>query len=109
VKIEIKELAFEAIIGVLDFERKTPQRVEIECEIDYGYKSGDFLDYAEVAELLQRTVQEGKFHLIEEAIEVLFQKMRENFSQIETVKIKISKPDILPNCRVCVSDFRSYL
>ncbi len=108
-KIEIKELRFDAIIGILDFERKTPQQVEIECEIEYDYKDGIFLDYAEIVTLLESTIKEGEFYLLEEALEKLFQKTEESFHQIETIKIKISKPDILPNCRVCVSDFRSYL
>ncbi|MCF6200841.1 MAG: dihydroneopterin aldolase [Hydrogenimonas sp.] len=108
-KISIKELRFEAVIGILEFERETPQPVEIECNIEYSYSKGEFLDYAEAAALLEATVKNGKFYLLEEALEELFLKMREKFPQIERIKITISKPDILPNCRVCLSDSRSYL
>ncbi|WP_457594407.1 dihydroneopterin aldolase [Hydrogenimonas sp.] len=108
-KISIRSLAFEAVVGILDFERNAPQRVEVECTITYRYAKEAFLDYAEAARLLETTIKEGRFHLLEEALEVLFKKMKEHFPQIETLEITISKPDILPNCRVCVSDFRSYL
>ncbi len=108
-KISIKNLSFEAILGILDFERQTPQRIEIDCEISYSYKEGSYLDYAEAAKILETTVKDGKFQLIEEALDRLFEKIRENFPGIETIEIAIFKPDILPNCRICVSDFRSYL
>ncbi len=108
-KISIGALRFEAIMGVLDFERETPQTIEIDCEIVYSYSDGDYLDYSDAANLLESTVKDGKFLLIEDALDQLFRKMREKFPQIERIEIAISKPDILPNCRVCVSDFRSYL
>ncbi len=108
-KLSIRNLTFEAIIGILDFERTAPQPVEIACDITYSYKPGSFLDYAEAARLLESTVKREKFLLLEDAVEALFLKMREKFPAIETIEITISKPDILPNCRVCVSDFRTYL
>jgi len=109
VKISIRGLRFEAILGILDFERLKPQPIEIECHITYRYESGEYLDYAEAAKTLESTMKEGKFYLIEEALDALFQKMAEKFPRIETIEIAVSKPDILPNCRVCVSDSRSYL
>ncbi len=108
-KISIQNLRFETILGILDFERKIPQNIEVECELTYSYENGIFLDYSKAVELIESTMKEEKFYLIEDAIERLFEKIKENFPQIKTVKITISKPDILPNCRVCVSDFRSYL
>ncbi len=107
--ISIEKLRFEAIIGILEFERRDPQPVEIDCRIDYSYRDGEFLDYAAAVQLLESTVKREKFLLLEEALEALFRKMREEFPAIEKIEITISKPDILPNCRVCVSDFRTYL
>ncbi len=107
--ISIRSLTFDAVVGILDRERTAPQRVTIDCEITYEYEDGSFLDYAEAAQLLERTMKEGRFHLVEEALEALFEKMKHRFPQIVTIKIAICKPDILPNCRVCVSDFRTYL
>ncbi len=108
-KISIQNLRFETILGILDFERKIPQNIEVDCELTYNYENGVFLDYSKAVELIENTMKKEKFYLIEDAIERLFEKIKENFPQIKTVKITISKPDILPNCRVCVSGFRSYL
>jgi len=109
--ISIRALHFQAILGILDFERTSPQRIEVDCEITYSYKKEErgFLDYAEASSLIESTIKEEKFLLIEEALETLFANLKAKFPQIETIKITICKPDILPNCRVCVTDFRSYL
>jgi dihydroneopterin aldolase len=54
-------------------------------------------------------MQRERFHLVEEALNDLFSLLKAEFPQIETAEIEICKPDILPNCRVCVGDFRSFL
>jgi dihydroneopterin aldolase len=109
--ISIQNLSFEAILGILDFERISPQRIEVECEIDYQFikEKKNFIDYAEIANLIESTMKSEKFFLIEDAIESLFPLLKDKYPQIETMKITICKPDIMPNCRVLVSDFRSFL
>ncbi|WP_456449720.1 dihydroneopterin aldolase [Hydrogenimonas sp.] len=107
--IRIEALEFEAILGILDVERNEPQRIRIDTEITYRYDSERFLDYAQVASAIESIVKERKFHLVEETLETLFFLLKEKFPRIETIKITICKPDILPNCRVCVEDFRSFL
>jgi len=109
--ISIKNLSFKAILGILDFERLSPQRIEVECEIKYTYKKeeANFIDYAEVASLIESTMKSEKFLLIEDALERLFPLLKDKFPQIETMKITICKPDIMPNCRVSVTDFRTFL
>ncbi|RUM44128.1 MAG: dihydroneopterin aldolase [Hydrogenimonas sp.] len=110
-RISIQDLHFEAIIGILDFERTTPQPIEVHCEIDYCYNptQKEFLDYAKVASLIESTIQKEQFFLIEEALEALFSLLKNQFPQIEMIKITICKPTILPNCRVSVTDSRTYL
>ena len=49
-KILIEKLTFECIIGILDFERITPQEVLIDISFKYKYKnSSSFIDYSKVA------------------------------------------------------------
>ena len=107
----IQNLSFKAILGILDFERISTQNVEVECEINYRYKKeqNNYIDYAKVASLIESTMKSEKFFLIEDALESLFFILKDKFPQIESAKITICKPDIIPNCRVCVTDFRSYL
>ena len=47
-KIEISDLTFKCIIGILDFERQEKQRVIVNLSFDYEFKNGSFIDYAEV-------------------------------------------------------------
>jgi len=109
--IYIQNLSFKAILGIFDFERKLPQNIEVNCEISYRYEKGEcnYIDYSKVASLIESTIKSEKFFLIEDAIERLFLLLKDKFSQIETVKITICKPNVMPNCRVLVTDFRSYL
>jgi len=109
--ISIQNLSFKAILGILDFERTSAQNIEVDCEIVYRYKKeqNNYIDYAKVASLIESTMKSEKFLLIEDALEKLFFTLKDKFPQIESMKITIYKPDIIPNCRVSVSDFRSYL
>ncbi len=108
--ISIKQLTFETIIGILDHERITPQRVVIDCNIDYDYdRDKNFINYAVVAELIVSTMQQKKFELIETALEALIEEIHAKFSDAHTISLSITKPDILDNCEVCVSHQKSFL
>ena len=101
--IHIEELTFNTIIGILDFERVTPQKVIVNVEIEYNYKKASFINYAEVIELIQTQLIEKKYELLETAIEELTQKIVEKYSKITQITLKISKPDIINNARVSLS------
>lgn len=107
-KIYIEDLKFQTIIGILDFERTTPQEVVINLEITYDFQE-HFINYAEVATLITVTMQESKFLLIEDALKSLSHQLKKNFNTINTLQLKITKPDIMPNCRVSVEDFYDFV
>ena len=46
--IHIEALTINAIIGILDFERSSKQKVIIETKINYNYTENQFIDYAMV-------------------------------------------------------------
>ena len=48
-RIYIKDLSFEAIVGILEEERHTPQKELLHVKIDYDYNEGNFINYASVA------------------------------------------------------------
>lgn len=106
-KIHIEELRFTCIIGILDFERVSPQDVILHVKFEYEYKT-KFINYAEVAELVKFHMQEKKFELLEEALLSLFDLLKNHYKNISTLFIKITKPSILPDCQVSVSNFRDY-
>jgi len=107
-KIYIEDLKFQAIIGILDFERTIPQEVVVNLEIAYDFQE-HFINYAEVAALITTTMQESKFLLIEDALSNLAQKLKNKFTTIDTLKLKITKPDIMPSCKVSVEDFYNFI
>lgn len=106
-QIMIKDLEFETIIGILDFERVTPQKVRINCTIDYQYEN-TFLDYALITQHLKDEMQHKEFELIEEAILSLKHSLKHKFPLVSTLFLKISKPDILPDCEVSLSETFKY-
>ncbi|WP_345969567.1 MULTISPECIES: dihydroneopterin aldolase [Sulfurimonas] len=101
--IEIRALTFDCIIGILDFERVTPQRVIVDAVIDYDYEAGHFIDYAAVADHIRTQMRQEKFALVEEALEALSTTLKEAFPGIKSLSLTVAKPDILPDCRVSVT------
>jgi len=101
-KILIEKLTFDTIIGILDHERTTPQRVQIDCIIDYSYTNNDFVNYAEVTQMIEKTMHTEQFGLIETALESLSVMLKNYFPPIQTLTLTLRKPDILPNCTVGV-------
>lgn len=102
--ILIENLTFETIIGILDFERTIPQKVSIDCTINYHYSNSTFINYAQVSTLIEETMQAEKFELIETAIESLSQVLKKTFPLIDELNLTVRKPNILQNCTVGVQN-----
>jgi dihydroneopterin aldolase len=101
--IHIEDLKFQCIIGILDFERTSPQDVIINMAINYKYKDR-FLNYAEVVDMLKQNMVESQFFLLEDAMESIAAKLLKKYGSIKTIDIKITKPSIMPDCMVSVSN-----
>lgn len=106
--IHIEALTFDVIIGLLDFEREKPQRVMIDLEADYTYENSDFIDYADMVLLIQNELKEKRYELLEEALLGLKSVIHSTYPQIQTLTIKLAKPDILPECSVSLSNSWSF-
>lgn len=102
-RIHIEELRFDAIIGILDFERTVTQQLIVDILIDYAF-DGQFINYADVSTSTKRHLQEGQFLLLEDALLSLSKELKSQFSAIQNLSIKITKPSILPDCKVSLSD-----
>jgi len=103
-KIDIEELHFSCILGILEHERRNPQEIIVDATIEYDFKKNAFINYAEVAEFIKTVMQERKFFLIEDALRDVSMQLKNKFSKIDTLYLKITKPSILPDCKVSVSD-----
>jgi len=103
-KVYIENLTFDCIIGILDFERVTAQKVIINLSFEYEFSNKDeFVDYSKVSNDIETIMCEKKFELLEEAI-LYIEKYLNNSYKIKNLKIKISKPDIMPNCIVSLEN-----
>ncbi|MCG3694839.1 dihydroneopterin aldolase [Aliarcobacter butzleri] len=102
-KIDIENLEFKCIIGILDFERVKKQKVIINLSFEYNFSSDKFIDYSEVVDLIKQTMKKEKFQLIEDAILYLTKLLNQTY-EIKNLKLKISKPTILKDCIVSLSN-----
>lgn len=102
-KIEISDLTFKCIIGILDFERIKKQKVIINISFEYEFSKDIFIDYSEISNLVKSTMKQQKFLLLEDAI-LYIETLLQNNYKISYLKIKISKPNILKNCVVSLSN-----
>jgi len=101
--IHIEQLTFETIIGLLDFERVNAQTVIVNLEIDYLYDNNNFINYADVINLIEIDMHQKKYELLETAITKLIEKITSTYTQINSLVLKITKPNIITNAHVSLS------
>jgi len=101
--IHIEELTLSSIIGILDFERVTPQPIVINILIDYYYKNGQFINYAEVIQLVETLIKTKKYKLLEDALNEIKNEIILTYPKIKKLILKISKPTIMTNSNVALS------
>jgi dihydroneopterin aldolase len=103
-KILIENLTFDAIIGILEDERITPQTILVDCHIEYDYHEKNFINYAHVAQQIEAIIQKEQFYLLEEGLEHLSQALKALFPPIKELQLSLKKPNILQNCTVGVQN-----
>lgn len=103
-QIHIEALTFHTIIGLLDFERDRPQRVIVDLEASYDYADENFIDYADMVMLIQTELHEKKYTLLEDALLGIKERLSRTYPQLISLRLKIAKPDIMPECSVALSN-----
>jgi dihydroneopterin aldolase len=107
-KIYINQLKILAIIGILEKERLNSQSIIVDCEIQYKRDDSDFVNYAEISDLIKNLLISKKYFLLEDALDEITKEIKGKFTTIKSIKLKLSKPEILPNCIVAVENFKKY-
>ena len=102
--IEIEDFRFKTIIGVLDFEREKEQEVVINLKASYSYENKSYIDYVQICNLIKTLMQKQKFFLLEEALVAIKEEIFKEFELIDSLYLKISKPNILKDCIVSLSN-----
>lgn len=113
-KIHIEGLLICAVIGVYDWERTAPQKllVDVTLHLSLAAAAGsddvrDTVDYAGVCADLEAIADSSKPQLLERLAGLMCEHLLREYA-IETVELKLSKPDILPKVNnVAVSLVRS--
>ncbi len=101
--IHIEDLTFDVIIGLLDFERITPQSVIVNIEASYDYSNNNFINYVDMVALVESELKDKEYKLLEDALLGVKDRLYNLYPQLQILYIKISKPDILPLCKVSLS------
>jgi dihydroneopterin aldolase len=107
ISIIIKNLEFETIIGVLDFERVKTQKIVINTEIKYKYEN-EYLDYVKVSEIIKNILQTKKFEIIEDGLNYICSYLKNEFLNISQIEIELLKPNILEDCIVGAKIVKKY-
>ena len=103
-QIQIEDLRLNCIIGILDFERIKTQEVIINLNFEYEFEnSTTFIDYSKIVKQIEFIMNEEKFELLEEAILYIENYLNKTY-KIKNLYLKISKPNILTNCIVSLSN-----
>ncbi|GAA6804674.1 dihydroneopterin aldolase [Helicobacter pylori] len=102
--VHIHNLVFEAILGILEFERLKPQKISVNLDLFYTQlPSKAYLDYIKIQELIQKMIQEKQYLLIEDALKDLSHALKTRYNEISELHLKISKLEISPNSQVGAS------
>ena len=99
-KIRIDDIKIYAYHGVLPEEKKNGQYFYVSAELELDLKKAGVSDklaqtvnYAEVTDLIQDTFVETNYDTIEAAAEAVLEAVLNNYKIIESVSIKVRKPD----------------
>ena len=103
--IFLREVRVDTVIGVYEWERRAPQTIELDLDIDIPSKApchsdniGDTIHYGVVVERLRATLAEQHFLLIEALAEHIARIVREEFGA-PWVRVAVTKLGILPGVK----------
>jgi len=98
----IHNLTFDAIIGVLDHERSTPQPIRIDLDMQMNTSRAalsrelsDTVDYAAMAEAVRQLVIEAEALLVETLAEEIARQVLTD-DLVGGVTVRVTKPQALP-------------
>ena len=104
--ITIKQLEIICIVGILAHERKFPQKIELDIELELDLTAflisqelKDSANYAEIGTFLTEWICEARFELLETLAIQSCDVILEKWSCITQSKITVKKPSAIPNAK----------
>lgn len=103
-QIFIEDLSLELFIGVFENEKKQKQRVIVNATLDVEPSNhwqkdniNDVVSYADIVEIIQDIAQsETHIELVETLANMIADECLKN-DQVQSIDLKISKPDVMDN------------
>ncbi len=102
-RIDIEQIEFYAVLGILPKERSIAQKVLAHATLWYDYSDKGYIDYTKAAWLIKSNIQQKKFELLEEALFDTLKLLHKNFPTIKKGSLRITKPQILSDATPSVS------
>ncbi|MCI6988956.1 MAG: dihydroneopterin aldolase [Campylobacter sp.] len=99
ITVFVRDLSFEAIIGIFDFERDNPQKIVV----DASFVADEFVDYAEVCKEIISLFKSERFYKVEDALEFFANFYKEKFQNLRKFTMSVTKTEIIENTRVGAS------
>jgi dihydroneopterin aldolase len=97
-KIVLTELKIETVIGIWEWEKRNPQTILIDLEMQTDIKKAsetdsieDALDYKAITQRIKNFTKNNKFELIETLAEKLAQLILQEFN-VPWLRLSVSKP-----------------
>jgi dihydroneopterin aldolase len=108
--LTLSGLRFGAKVGVLDFERQSPQPIQVDAELNLGEQAvvsphasiHHVLDYRRVRQLLIDECTAEHTALLEALVGKLCTRMMQ-LHGVVGVRLKVTKLEIFPDCQVAIS------
>jgi dihydroneopterin aldolase len=102
--IFISELRVETLVGIYEWERKVPQKIQLDLEIGLPARKsknaqlGDTIDYAAVVSRIESMLAEKHFDLLENLAEQIAGLVAREFKS-PWVKVSVAKLAALKNVK----------
>ncbi len=103
-KILIKELILDLKLGYYDFEKKEPQKVKFNLEVDYEDKKPtsdndikSIVNYGKLVKLIKKLTKNKHYNFLETLAEDVFDVLFKD-KRIGKIMLQIEKLEILKEC-----------
>ncbi len=100
-RIVLADMVFQARHGVLDHEKVTAQRFEVDVELFLDLQPAGLeddlartLDYGHVYETVRTIVESTTFDLIEALGEAIAHELLADYPALEEVEVRVRKPEV---------------
>jgi dihydroneopterin aldolase len=112
--IFIQSLKTQAVIGVYDFEKVEAQPLIFDLEMGLDLLQAmqsddleDTVDYAKVCDHIDHWLENHQFELLEAMLEALIKSLWQEFAAIQTLKVRVQKPNAVKNATVGLEVYRT--